>query len=75
MTNDATKVQKMADLKGLKSGHRAVSGNIQVEYFTPYTRTTWEFRVDGVVVDRRYSAKTAAALWVELHNQQAEVTA
>lgn len=70
MTNNTMLVQQMANLKNLKTGHKMASGNIEVEYFTPYTRTTWEFRVDGVVIDRRYSPKSAAKFWVELHNKQ-----
>ena len=68
MTNDMMKVQKMANLKNFSTGHKMVSGNIAVEFFCPYTRTTWEFQVDGIIVDRRYSPKTAAQFWVELHN-------
>jgi hypothetical protein len=70
MTNNMMIVQRMADLKSFKSSHEMISGNIRVEYFTPYVRTTWEFRVDGVVIDRRYSPKSAAKFWVELHNKQ-----
>ena len=58
----------MANLKNFSTGHKMVSGNIAVEFFCPYTRTTWEFQVDGIIVDRRYSPKTAAQFWVELHN-------
>jgi hypothetical protein len=58
-------VQKMANMKHAGK-HTLVDGAISIQFFNPYTRSTWEFSVDGVVIDRRYSPKTAAAYYAEL---------
>jgi hypothetical protein len=64
-------VQKMANMKQVGK-QILVDGSISIQYFSPYTRSTWEFSVDGVVVDRRYSPKTAAAYYAELKTVQRE---
>jgi hypothetical protein len=69
MTINMMLVQRFADMKRFGNSKMA-DGSIGVEFFHPYTRSVWEFRVDGVVVDRRYSPKTAAAFFVELKNEE-----
>jgi hypothetical protein len=67
MINDMALVQRFANMQ--RFGQDVMTdGNIAVSFFHPYTRTVWEFRVDGVITDRRYSPKTAAAYFVALVN-------
>lgn len=70
MKNNMTVVQAMANLTKFGNQSKMVLANVEVEYFTPYTRTTWEFTVNGVLAERRYSAKTAAKYWCELHTKE-----
>jgi hypothetical protein len=69
MRNSMIVVQQMANLSKFGNPSKLVLGNVEVEYFTPYTRTTWEFTVAGALAERRYSPKTAAKYWCELHTQ------
>ena len=64
-------VQKMANMQRGQDFSSLIDGSIRIDFFKPYTRPTWEFRVDGDMVDRRYSPKTAAAFYAELKNRQA----
>jgi hypothetical protein len=75
MTTSMVLVQKMADMQRGPSYSTLIDGFICVEFFKPYTRPTWEFRFDGVMIDRRYTAKTAAAFFAALKNRTAPVSA
>ena len=71
MTLNMVTVQKMANMQHGPSFSSVIDGNIRIEFFKPYTRSTWEFSLDGVVIDRRYSPKTAAQFYAELKNRAA----
>ena len=62
MANNMMTVQAMADMKKVGKSE-LTNGNITINFFHPYR---WEFRVDGVVIERRYTPKTAAAYYHEL---------
>lgn len=63
-----TMIQRFENMRMVGKDHLA-DGRITVDFFHPYTRATWEFRVNGVLRDRRYTAKSAASHFVELWNE------
>lgn len=66
MENTSQLAQKMMDLTKYGNDTKFVVENVQVEFFVPYTRNVWEFRVNGVVTERRYTAKQAALYLTQL---------
>lgn len=66
MKPNMVKFKEFAALTDHGSTHKMSDGNIAIEFFRPYTRSTWEFKVSGVEVGRRYSPRTATRFYLEL---------